>query len=335
MPASVSSGTQNFFNLASDAIIGVAQWLGPKGTAGLGCIARSIRAQLQAEGDAGLSKTWQRWLDDDFGPTAQQVAQRACTPEDTESRYLGPAQLYHLCFALRRRLDEHLEVVRGSVAEEAGGAECVACPVLTHLFDAGIGAQGAVRQAAGQRLEKFIEHLRKLRGSPVPLQPGEVVLAPGGNLAKSVALVVTEPPEDAGWTRLSLAALLLETHRRLVCAVRRSGYRSVALPTLGTGGMGYPVSLVCAAVAKAVAEDFARHPSEPLRVRVCCFERHHFSTMLDSRRLALSWAFGNGPDTALGPSIISGNMTEGNEMQDNNGDDGYDTSDASDNDFFG
>merc|ERR1739845_235713 len=109
--------------------------------------------------------------------------------------------------------------------------------------------------------------------------------------------VVTEPPH---WTpRAHLYQFLLDLHRRLFAAVRGAGHRSLALPTLGTGGMGYPPEVVCKAAARAAAEDFAMHPSDAIRYRVCCFDRRHLPIMEACHSAALHWAFGGAPNVDL------------------------------------
>ena len=64
-------------------------------------------------------------------------------------------------------------------------------------------------------------------------------------------------------------------HDDLLSLVRESGYRSLSMPTLCTGGIGVPVQFVAVAAIRSVYRDFIAHPQEPLRVRICCFEASH------------------------------------------------------------
>merc|ERR1712217_793862 len=61
-------------------------------------------------------------------------------------------------------------------------------------------------------------------------------------------------------------------HENLFKAVREGGFRSLAMPTLCTGGIGIPPPLVAVALFRALHQDYCLHPDDPLRVRVACFE---------------------------------------------------------------
>lgn len=162
----------------------------------------------------------------------------------------------------------------------SGGADVVACPVLRNLNNAGVGAQGAVRAAAGHELEMGISELT------MPLPELSSTLVPGGTLAKRVALTVTEPPVwlwesmQGGGPREhieSMLAFLGQIHENLLKTVREAGFRFLAMPTLCTGGMGMPVHLVAIAALRAVRRDFCEHPNDPIKVRVACYEIEHMS----------------------------------------------------------
>ena len=115
-------------------------------------------------------------------------------------------------------------MLRGSVVAHAAGCEVVACPCIRGMQNVGIGAQGAVRRAAGPALEVAVQQLRK----PVPEL--SVTLVSGGDLARFVAMTVTEPPRDL-WASLQgsaeeqvqgVVAYLGRIHANVLAAVREA-----------------------------------------------------------------------------------------------------------------
>merc|ERR1719265_2772578 len=67
-------------------------------------------------------------------------------------------------------------------------------------------------------------------------------------------------------------------HMDLIKATRQGGYRSLAMPTLATGGQGIPPHIVAIGALQAIHSDILEHPSDPMRVRIACFEAHHIPT---------------------------------------------------------
>ncbi|CAE8618565.1 unnamed protein product [Polarella glacialis] len=65
-------------------------------------------------------------------------------------------------------------------------------------------------------------------------------------------------------------------HGNLFQAVRDGGFRSPAMPALCTGEIGVPVHLVAIGALRALHRDFIKHPTDPIRVRVACFEAEHW-----------------------------------------------------------
>lgn len=261
-----------FGPLPPDVVFAVAHCLWVRGVADLAAAARAARHVLWVQPES--RDLWRRLLARRFGEAAAEVAHRARPGVE------GPA-LFRTARALRLLFRDRLEVVLGSVVEQARGADVVACPVMRHLESYGLGAQGAVRQAAGPDLEAAVDALEK------PVGELSVTLVPGGSLAPWVALTVTQPPSeffagaaDSPGSRRSaaLAALVRyvrRLHANLLAAVRAKGLRFLAMPTLCTGGLGIPAPLVAVAAVLAVQEDFAGHPADALRVRVACYEREH------------------------------------------------------------
>lgn len=263
--------------LPMDIMLSTAYFLTARTVAAFSSSSRAARAGLWLRPAA--EALWEALLVRQLGPSAIDISRHA-RPSSA-----GPS-LYRGARALRDVFRVALEVVRGGVHTESGGAEVVACPVIRNLHNAGVGAQGAVRQAAGRELEEAIALLAK------PVAELSVTLVPGGALAKRVALTVTEPPLDL-WGAMQgglrdqlqgILAFLERLHGNLLRAVREAGFRSLAMPTLCTGGVGMPAHLVAIAALRAVHRDFCEHPSDPIRVRVACFEPEHvpaFNTIKD------------------------------------------------------
>mmetsp|Transcript_30180 Transcript_30180/g.54866 ORF Transcript_30180/g.54866 Transcript_30180/m.54866 type:complete len:389 (+) Transcript_30180:65-1231(+) len=248
--------------------LSAAVFLRPRCVAHLSAGCRALRAALWLQADA--EPLWEMLLVRRFGNFAVDVA-RSVRPS-----VAGPS-LYRCARGLRHLFRESLEVVRGGVHEQATGFEVVACPVVQDLILGGFGAQIAVRRAGGQALEQAIAEV------PTPVPEMSTTLVHGGNLAQKVALTVTQPPRDL-WNSLSgtreeaVGSILgfLETiHSNLLRVVREAGHRSLAMPTLCTGGMGMPAHLVAISAVKAIHKDYCDHAADPIRVRVACFEVDH------------------------------------------------------------
>lgn len=252
--------------LPIDLMLVVARCLSSRNVAVLSAASRAARASLWLRPAA--RPLWEEILVRGCGALAADVARRA------RPGAAGPL-LCRCARALRQAFQQSLEIVGGSVHLRADGAEVVACPVLAGLQNAGIGAQGAVRRAAGAALEEAAAKLSK------PLPPLSVAMVPGGQLAQYVALTVTEPPREV-WHGVRpedrsrrVLGFLGRIHSILFQAVRDSGCRTLAMPTLCTGGIGIPVQLVAIAAVCAVQADFCEHPADPLQVRVACYEEDH------------------------------------------------------------
>ena len=161
--------------------------------------------------------------------------------------------LYRGCAAFLRAVEASVVAVDGSVVDQCGGCEVVACPCLPGLEDFGFGAQGAIRDAAGDGLERELRALRRDAPGGLPLLSTTVV--GGGDLCPLVAMVCTVA-DDAIYTdfaqseeamravsarqaMLRVQEIIAERlHTNLFKAVRARGARSIAMPTLGTGGQG-------------------------------------------------------------------------------------------------
>jgi len=261
-----------FGPLPPDLALSLARYLRVREVAAFASISRGCRHALWLQPEA--SALWRMLLERRFGDDCAEVVRRARPSAE------GPV-LYRAARALRQLWLGCVEVVRGGIVEQVDGCEVVACPVARHLaMMVNVGAQGAIRQAVGTELERDLEQL------PVPIEELSIHLVSGGALCARVALAATEPPlalvaamrrPHAEVERLveGLVDYVTALHRNLLNAVREAGFRSLAMPTLCTGGIGLPIALVAIAVIRACHEDFLRHPSDFIRVRVACFDVSH------------------------------------------------------------
>ena len=217
---------------------------------------------------------------------------------------LGPwpvfgVKLFETGLNMRREVKERIEIVLGSVAEQVGGCTVVACPCLGNLDHYGTGAQGAVRRAAGDEMEEAASKL------PLPLAPLSANLVTGGKLADTIALCVTSPPREVHQIIMSglffrpavgadglsprsradqLERQVSDTlHLNLFRRMREAGHSSVAMPTLGTGGMGFELQNMIRGLSNAYLVDFYSNPHQPLRVRIACYEQAHFNAALEMK----------------------------------------------------
>lgn len=180
------------------------------------------------------------------------------------------------------KLSQSVEVVSGSVADVnlarslVDQIAIVACPCRSDLIDLGFGAQAAVRRVAGEPLEQAIEAMQTK--NLVQPEASTTVVA-GGQLAQYVAVTITTVPYYVYQSEEAADAFLKEVHDNLLHEVRVAGLRSLAMPTLCTGGQGLDPRKVCKAAARAVLQDFCKYPTQPLRVVVCCFEMGHEDLM--------------------------------------------------------
>ena len=245
---------------------------------------RSLLALLVEEGP----RLWEEVARLQLGPAAIDLVRQATRAID------GPTPIglsaYRSSLLLRQRVSDGFEVVCGSVAKNATDMEVVACPCLGNLTNFGMGAQGVIREAAGPAFEAGLKDVAYLA-------PLTALLVPGGRLAPYVAMVVTTAPEELHymlWGRdaeSAVSTISKRMHANLFAAMRAAGLRSVAMPTLGTGGQGYRAGRVCDGLAMAYAEDFRMHPHLPMRVRVACYEVSHLLHARAAKKRALDGLF--------------------------------------------
>mmetsp|Transcript_63235 Transcript_63235/g.150819 ORF Transcript_63235/g.150819 Transcript_63235/m.150819 type:complete len:394 (+) Transcript_63235:52-1233(+) len=262
----LSSDVQ-FGCLPQDVAFSVAYWLSARMVAALSTTCRAFRTALWLQPDT--AHLWEVLVARGLGEAAADMAQ-ALRPGVS-----GPS-LHRTARAARYLFKSVFRVRQGGVDRQTGNAEVVACPCVRHLTNVGVGAQGAIRRRAGPALEAAVAKL------PIPVPELSATLVPGGEIAKYVAMTVTEPPQ-----RILLRVSPMQDHARLIMGwldeihvnllkvVREAGLRSIAMPTLCTGGFGVPPHLVALAAVRAARQDFFAHPTDPVQVQVSCYEASH------------------------------------------------------------
>ncbi|CAK0840028.1 unnamed protein product, partial [Prorocentrum cordatum] len=203
--------------LAVDVVLAVARALPVRTVAALSGASRGLRATLWLRPDA--VRLWDELLERSYGALALTVADRA-------QPGISGAARFRCARALRQLFREGLQVVLGSVTDQCSkdSVDVIACPCLRSMYNAHIGAQGAIREAK-------VAFIRFLEG----------------------------------------------VHRNLLGALRgdSGGFRTLATPTMFTGGMGVEVHLVAMGCVRSFWADLCENPADPIMMRVACFERGH------------------------------------------------------------
>ena len=256
-------------DLPGEVLLEVAKELTPtpESLLAAGCTTRSMHSLLIVN----ATELWEEAARIRFGSAAPSLARRSAASAR------GVAS-YKAAFELLAAVEGSIEIVDGTVTQHAAGVEVVACPCLETLHNYGVGAQGAIRFAAGSSFE------RALRGLERPLERLSATLVHGGKLAPAVAMVVTTPPHELqehlwyndGCDAIE-AAISKRLHANLFSAMRQHGHASVAMPTLATGGAGLDVTCMCNGLAMALTEDVRQHPGALLHVRIACYEHSHLT----------------------------------------------------------
>lgn len=306
---------QTFTTLPNELLTGIAtSFACTSDVLALAATCGSVRDVLMAD-----TELWEYLAQQALGPLAPSMARahaqlrRAVTSTRgnigaAEPPALQGVELFRVALTFRQEVAARLEVLPGSVSSDgvAHDMEVVACPCLPHLQNAGVGAQGAVRRAGGRDLEAALHRLR------LPLQPLSATIVNGGaNCPWLVAMCVTTPPYDAAlsWRMRQHANaggdsilthievhLSSRLHTSLLRSVRAANCTSLALPTLGTGGMSMSVANVSRGFAHAVIADVQAHPRALLRLRVACFESSHVVAVRKARDHVLEHLFREVPN---------------------------------------
>lgn len=139
-----------------------------------------------------------------------------------------------------------LEIIKGDITElDVDAIVNSAHPSLL----AGSGICGTIHKVAGKRLE---EECKTLVGN-VP--PDQVALTHGYNLkAKYVLHVVIPPAKERGKLSNPEKDTLIDCYKKVIHTANRCGIKTLAIPSLGTGILGYPVREVAELAVKTLYE---------------------------------------------------------------------------------
>ena len=282
-PSAASAEACNLDSLPTELVVAIAATL-PKAQNLLALSSTSWTLRRALVGPDSAT-AWDALAARAYGAQCIELTRRAQPPPSGLALYRG-------CAAFLRAVEASVVAVDGSVVDQCGGCEVVACPCLPGLEDFGFGAQGAIRDAAGDGLERELRALRRDAPGGLPLLSTTVVGPCRNDLCPLVAMVCTVA-DDAIYTdfaqseeamravsarqaMLRVQEIIAERlHTNLFKAVRARGARSIAMPTLGTGGQGLHPESVAAGLGRALANDVLAHPGDLLRVRVACFDRSH------------------------------------------------------------
>jgi O-acetyl-ADP-ribose deacetylase (regulator of RNase III) len=150
------------------------------------------------------------------------------------------------------------EVVVGRIERMA--ADAVVNAANSGLV-AGGGVDGAIRAAAGPKLDALLS-----RQSGI--EEGEAIVTPGFALPARYIIHTAAPVYFAAGDKAGKIERLGACYRACVAAARENGCASLAFPALGTGAFGWPKPLACEIALSNVAAAVA---DAPMRIIFCCF----------------------------------------------------------------
>ena len=121
--------------------------------------------------------------------------------------------------------------------------DAVVCPTDGRFTGVG-GADGAIRRAAGPRLDDDLAHRDGL-------QPGEAILTNGYRLRAKYIILTRSPVWEGG--AKGEKEQLADCVRACLRLAKDNGCRTIAFPLIGVGRFGFPEAL-----ARQIAEDTIR-----------------------------------------------------------------------------
>jgi O-acetyl-ADP-ribose deacetylase len=144
-----------------------------------------------------------------------------------------------------------VRLVRGDITELAPDA--IVNAANSTLMGGG-GVDGAIHRKGGP---KILEECRRIRAREYPngLPTGQAVITSGGNL-KAKHVIHTVGPVWAGGNR-GEPELLRQAYLNSLRTAVKSGLKTVAFPSIGTGAYGYPVAEASRVALAAVKEFLA------------------------------------------------------------------------------
>ena len=153
-----------------------------------------------------------------------------------------------------------LEILVGRI--ERLKIDAIVNPANSALI-AGGGADGAIRRAAGDELNRLLDTFGGLAEGAALATPA--FRLPARRIIHTVAPIWFAPGEEA-----EKIARLASCYRECLFAAAREGCASIAFPAIGTGAFGWPKDLGCEIAVETVCEYL---PDAPALTRVvfCCF----------------------------------------------------------------
>lgn len=127
----------------------------------------------------------------------------------------------------------------------------------------GAGVDGAIRRAAGPKLNALLATMGALEEGAALITPGFAL--PARHVIHTVAPIYHSPGAET-----EKIARLASCYRECLMAAAREGLESIAFPALGTGAFGWPKELGCEIAVETVTEQLAFAPGVA-RVVFCCF----------------------------------------------------------------
>jgi O-acetyl-ADP-ribose deacetylase (regulator of RNase III) len=152
------------------------------------------------------------------------------------------------------------EIMVGRI--ETAAADAVVNAANSALARGG-GVDGALRRAAGPKLDALLATYRGL-------EEGCALVTPGFDLPARFVIHTVAPVYFAAGDEAEKIARLGRCYRACMEAAESAGCASLVFPALGTGAFGWPKKLGCEI---AVANVQAAAPSAPSLTRIvfCCF----------------------------------------------------------------
>jgi O-acetyl-ADP-ribose deacetylase (regulator of RNase III) len=157
-----------------------------------------------------------------------------------------------------------LELLVGDITEDDSAA--IVNPTNGRLDGGGL-VDMAIRRTAGASLSEACRAVARARPSGV-LGPGEAAMTPGFKLRAGYVIHCVPPvyARDPGAAPAQLAACC----RAIMKLAREQGLSSVALPSIGTGVLGYPGGEAAPIIVATIIDELAEE-AVPFRVRIVLF----------------------------------------------------------------
>lgn len=158
------------------------------------------------------------------------------------------------------------------------------CDAVVNAAHAGLtgggGVDGAIHRAAGSRLLQFCRDLPQVEKG-IRCRPGEAKITPGFNLRAKYVVHTVAPKFVGSATHVPgvLAPIynlatpggfedLAKCYRNCLAIADEAGCKTIAFPSLGTGGHAWPIEVACPIAIRAMR---AFVPKSIEAIDVCLF----------------------------------------------------------------